>query len=164
VAPGMRTNSAPGAVALTVTTLLAVELPAAFVAASVTVYEPAATKAWVGLWRVLVAPSPKLQDQEAGLPVDASVNWTDWPVTGEDGVALKEATGAAPVSGGAALLELEPQPARNAQARPRMARRLGRGGSFGPFEQGRSGEVSLPIGCKLRPGRGRTPAHMPARA
>jgi len=40
---------------------------------------------------VLVAPSPKFHDQEVGLPVEVSVNCTDWPVAGEAGVKLKEA-------------------------------------------------------------------------
>ena len=30
-------------------------------------------------------PSPNAQDQEVGPPVDASVNWTDWPTTGLGG-------------------------------------------------------------------------------
>jgi len=44
---------------------------------------------------VLVAPSPKFQDQEVGFPVEVSVNCTDWPVAGEAGVKLKEAVTAA---------------------------------------------------------------------
>ena len=41
---------------------------------------------------MLVVPSPKLQDHEVGVPVDVSVNCTDWPVAGEAGLDVKEAT------------------------------------------------------------------------
>jgi len=34
---------------------------------------------------LLVVPSPKLQDQDVGLPVDVSVNWTDCPTEGRAG-------------------------------------------------------------------------------
>jgi hypothetical protein len=40
---------------------------------------------------VLEVPSPKLHCQEVGPPVDASVNCTDWPATGEAGEKLKDA-------------------------------------------------------------------------
>jgi hypothetical protein len=50
-------------------------------------------KAWVGFWAVLVPPSPKLQDQEVGLPVEVSVNCTDWLVLGEAGAKLKPDAG-----------------------------------------------------------------------
>ena len=40
---------------------------------------------------MLVPPSPKLHCQMEGLPVDASVNCTDCPATGEAGLKLKEA-------------------------------------------------------------------------
>jgi len=40
---------------------------------------------------VLVPPSPKLQDHEVGLPVEASVNWTDCPAIGEEGLKVNEA-------------------------------------------------------------------------
>ena len=60
----------------TKTVLVALEDEAALEAVKVTVYEPAAANAWDGFRSVLVDPSPKFQAQEAGLPVDASVNWT----------------------------------------------------------------------------------------
>ena len=41
---------------------------------------------------MLVPPSPKLQSQDVGLPVDVSVNWTDWPAIGEEGLNVKDAT------------------------------------------------------------------------
>ena len=40
---------------------------------------------------MLVVPSPKFHCQEVGLPADVSVNCTDWPVTGELGLKVKEA-------------------------------------------------------------------------
>jgi hypothetical protein len=40
---------------------------------------------------VLVVPSAKFQFQVVGLPVDVSVNWTVWPVTGEAGLWVNEA-------------------------------------------------------------------------
>jgi hypothetical protein len=40
---------------------------------------------------VLVAPSPKAQLQDVGLPVDVSVNWTDWLAAGDAGLKVKEA-------------------------------------------------------------------------
>ena len=43
---------------------------------------------------LLVAPSPKSQDQEAGdPPVEVSVNWTAWPIFGEEGDHVKFAAG-----------------------------------------------------------------------
>ena len=50
-----------------------------------TVYVPAAAYAWTGFWAVLEAPSPKFHDQEAGLPVLASVNRTVWLTAGAAG-------------------------------------------------------------------------------
>jgi hypothetical protein len=41
---------------------------------------------------VLEVPSPKFHCQEVGLPADVSVNCTDWPVAGEAGLDVKEAT------------------------------------------------------------------------
>jgi hypothetical protein len=46
---------------------------------------------------VLVAPSPKLQDQEMGLSVKVSVKLTVWPVTGALGAKVKATVDAAPV-------------------------------------------------------------------
>jgi hypothetical protein len=43
---------------------------------------------------VLVVPSPKLHDHEVGVPVDVSVNCTDWLVTGVLGLKVKEAASA----------------------------------------------------------------------
>ena len=48
-------------------------------------------KVWLGFWTVLVAPSPKFHCQEAGDPVEVSVNCTACPATGELGVNVKEA-------------------------------------------------------------------------
>lgn len=42
---------------------------------------------------MLVDPSPKLQDQVVGLPVEASVKATVWPVVGALGEKVKAATG-----------------------------------------------------------------------
>ena len=40
---------------------------------------------------MLVPPSPKFHCHEVGLPVDVSVNCTDWPAAGEVGLELKDA-------------------------------------------------------------------------
>jgi hypothetical protein len=37
-----------------------------------------------------VVPSPKLQDQDVGPPVDESVNWTACPTEGMAGVKTKD--------------------------------------------------------------------------
>ena len=47
---------------------------------------------------VLVPPSPKVQDQLVGLPVDASVKVTVWPVTGVEVERVKAAVGTAAVA------------------------------------------------------------------
>jgi hypothetical protein len=57
----------------------------------VTVFVPSVEKVWVGFWRLLLPPSPKFQDQLVGLPDDVSVNCTNCPTTGEEGVKLKDA-------------------------------------------------------------------------
>jgi hypothetical protein len=44
---------------------------------------------------VLVDPSPKLQSQDVGEPVEVSVNWTAPPVAGEVGLNVKDAARAA---------------------------------------------------------------------
>jgi hypothetical protein len=44
---------------------------------------------------VLVVPSPKFHCQAVGVPIDASVNCTDWPGVGEEGEYLKDAARAA---------------------------------------------------------------------
>jgi hypothetical protein len=51
---------------------------------------------------VLVAPSPKAQLQDVGLPVDVSVNCTDWSAAGDAGLKLNEA---ASVLAGATVTE-----------------------------------------------------------
>jgi hypothetical protein len=50
---------------------------------------------WLGFWDVDVAPSLKFQDHEVGLPAEVSVNVTDCPAAGDDGVKVKEAVRAA---------------------------------------------------------------------
>ena len=40
---------------------------------------------------VEVVPSPKAHSQEVGLPVEVSVNCTDWPAAGELGLKVKDA-------------------------------------------------------------------------
>jgi hypothetical protein len=47
---------------------------------------------------VLVAPSPKVQDQEVGLPVEASVKATDVPTAGALGEKVKTEVGAGVVA------------------------------------------------------------------
>ena len=39
-------------------------------------------------------PSPKFHCQREGLPVEVSVNCTDWPAVGEAGLVLNEAVSA----------------------------------------------------------------------
>ena len=41
---------------------------------------------------MLVVPSPKLHCQMEGLPVDVSVNCTDWPAVGEAGLKMNDAS------------------------------------------------------------------------
>jgi hypothetical protein len=62
-----------GATTTTLVTLLESE---ALVTTKDTAYEPAAAKAWLGFWSVLVEPSLKFQLHEVGLPLELSVNWT----------------------------------------------------------------------------------------
>jgi metal-sulfur cluster biosynthetic enzyme len=50
---------------------------------------------WAGFCAVEVAPSPKLQAQEVGVPVDVSVNWTGCPAAGDAGLYANEAVSAA---------------------------------------------------------------------
>ena len=47
---------------------------------------PAAANVWLGFWAVLVDPSLKFHDHEVGVPVDVSVNCTDWPAAGDAGL------------------------------------------------------------------------------
>lgn len=61
-----------------------------FVTVKVTVLVPADAYVWLGCWIVLVAPSPKFQDQAVGPPVEASVNWTACPAAGAAGEKVKE--------------------------------------------------------------------------
>jgi hypothetical protein len=42
---------------------------------------------------VLTPPSPKVQDQDVGLPVDVSVKVTVWPVVGAAGEKVNPAAG-----------------------------------------------------------------------
>jgi hypothetical protein len=60
--------------------------PEPFVTVRVTVFEPAVVKVWFGFRELAVEPSPKFQAHEVGVPVEVSVNWTDWPADGEDGL------------------------------------------------------------------------------
>ena len=48
---------------------------------------------WVGFWVVALAPSPKLQLQAVGLPVERSVKSTERGAVPESGVPLKSAAG-----------------------------------------------------------------------
>jgi hypothetical protein len=45
---------------------------------------------------VLAPPSPKLHIHEVGVPVDVSVNCTDCPAAGDEGLKLNDAASAAP--------------------------------------------------------------------
>ena len=69
--------------------------PPAFVTVSLTVYLPAFEYAWVGCFTVEVVPSPKSQDQDAGEPVEVSMNWTVRMTFPLVGFPLKEALGGA---------------------------------------------------------------------
>jgi len=54
-----------------------------------------------GLWELLVLSrevSPSCQDQEVGLPLEASVKPTGWPTTGALGRKLKLAVGTVPAA------------------------------------------------------------------
>ena len=71
-------------------------------------------KTWVGFWELLTPsfePSPKLQDQDMGLPVEASVNATIWPMVGVAGDMLKLAVGTVPAEAATmigSMAELDP--------------------------------------------------------
>ncbi len=69
-------------------------LPPVFVAFSVTVYVPAEVYACDGLLVVDVLPSPKVQYQDVGELVDASVKATVSGADPEVGVPVNDATGA----------------------------------------------------------------------
>jgi hypothetical protein len=63
---------------------------------------------------VLVEPSPKVQAQAEGLPVEVSEKATTWPPAGADGEKVKEATGAVTVGdlpSVTLLVQAEPSPA-----------------------------------------------------
>jgi hypothetical protein len=107
-APGLNVKTAVSG-APTVKVRLMLLDPEALVTVKVTVFVPTLANVWLGFWAVLVAPSPKFQDQAAGLPADVSVNCTDWPVTGVAGLKEKEAASAAPTAS-VWLEELEPEP------------------------------------------------------
>jgi hypothetical protein len=87
---GLLLNDAERA-ATTVTVRLALLEPEALLTARVTVLGPVVVKAWPGFCKVEVDPSPKVQLQDVGPPVDVSVNWTVWPTAGEAGLEVKEA-------------------------------------------------------------------------
>lgn len=57
---------------------------------------------------MLVDPSPKVQDQNVGVPVEVSVNPTVWLVVGALGEKLKPAKGGATLTVRALLTLLEP--------------------------------------------------------
>jgi hypothetical protein len=65
--------------------------PELLVAVKLTVFEPAVVYVWLGFWTVEVSPSPKSHCQEVGLPTDVSVNCTDWPASGKEGLKVKAA-------------------------------------------------------------------------
>ena len=62
-----RTGGTAGA---TATVRLRLVEPQALVAVRVTVEDPGFGKVWTGCWAVLVPPSPKVQDQAVGEPVE----------------------------------------------------------------------------------------------
>jgi len=70
---------------VTASVVVAWELPEPFVAVSVTEYDPAIEYVCDGFWLVDVPPSPKVQDQDVGDPVEVSVKVTAEPAAGEDG-------------------------------------------------------------------------------
>ena len=72
--------------AATVTVLVVLFDPEAFVTVRVTVLDPAVVYEWLGFWDVLVDPSPKLHCQEVGVPVEVSVSCTACPAAGEAGL------------------------------------------------------------------------------
>jgi hypothetical protein len=57
---------------------------------------------------VLTPPSPKVQDQDVGLPVDVSEKVTVWPVVGAAGEKVKAAVGAGTLTVTALLAVPEP--------------------------------------------------------
>jgi hypothetical protein len=72
--------------AVTVTVLVALLDPEAFVTVKLTVLDPAVVYEWLGFWAVLVPPSPKFHCQDVGVPAEVSVNCTDCPAEGKAGV------------------------------------------------------------------------------
>jgi hypothetical protein len=70
--------------------------PSALAAIKVTLNGPGPPYTCVGFCCVETGdPSPKFHDQDVGLPVDVSANWTSWPTTGFGGDIVKLAVGAA---------------------------------------------------------------------
>jgi hypothetical protein len=61
-------------------------------AVNVTVNVPGEVNVWVGFCETELSLSPNAHNQDIGLPVEVSVNWTVWPTTGEAGVKEKFAT------------------------------------------------------------------------
>ena len=59
----------------------------------VTLNVPAVVYVWAGFLSVLDVPSPKIQAQAEGFPVDVSANCTDWFTTGAAGETVNDATG-----------------------------------------------------------------------
>jgi hypothetical protein len=111
---------------LTVTVRFAVLAPAAFPAVSETVNDPAVENAWVGFWSALVAPSPKVQLHEVGLPDEESVNCTVKPVVIVPDVKENPATGATAldVEGDEGVVDVVlPHPATRAHIRTIKIRR-----------------------------------------
>jgi hypothetical protein len=72
--------------------------PEPLAAVSVTVYTPGVVKVCDGFWAPDVPPSPKVQAQLVGLPVEVSVSWTVSGTVPDVVLAVKEDVGA----GGAA--------------------------------------------------------------
>jgi hypothetical protein len=87
--------------AATVITCVVKAIPRALLTLSVTVKFPVVAKVWTGFWRVLFAvPSPKLQDQAVGTPVDISVKVTARGAGPMLTLIAKRATGTAGTAGG----------------------------------------------------------------
>jgi hypothetical protein len=58
---------------------------------NVTFLNPVVVKQWRGFRAVLLPPSPKSQSQDCGIPVEVSVNWTEWSTRGYLGPYVKDA-------------------------------------------------------------------------
>jgi hypothetical protein len=82
-------------VATTVRVRLMLLEPCPLLTVKVTVFGPAAEKAWLGFRVVEVVPSPKFHCQEVGLPVEVSVNCAAWFIKGVAGLKENDALSAA---------------------------------------------------------------------